>query len=200
MKTAKKALLLALCAVLLVVATVMGTLAYLKSTTQVVTNTMTAGKVVITSLDESKVDLYGAPIEGAARVTENEYKLIPGHKYVKDPVLVIEGGSEDAFVYVEVINEIADIEAAGDNTIANQMATFGWTALPGVDNVYYKNYTAQETELHYSIFECFVVADGADVAANIGDTIQVKGYAIQKDGFGADAVAAWNAAAFDRIA
>ena len=199
MKKFAKVALVALCAVALVVCSILGTLAYLKAESNVATNTFTVGKVAI-SLDEAKVDLYGAPIEGAARVTENEYKLIPGHKYVKDPVLVIEGGSEDAFVYVEVINEIADIEAAGDNTIANQMATFGWTALPGVDNVYYKNYTAQETELHYSIFECFVVADGADVAANIGDTIQVKGYAIQKDGFGADAVAAWNAAAFDRIA
>jgi|GEM_PF-2659255 len=169
---------------------------YVDDDYRIVKNTMTAGKVDITSLDETKVDVYGAPVDGAARVTENEYKLIPGHKYTKDPVLVIAGGSEDSFVYVEVINEIAAIEAGGDSAIAAQMASFGWTELPGVANVYYKNYTAQETELHYNIFECFEVADGADVAEYVDKTIQVKGYAVQADGF-ADAKAAWDYAAFD---
>ena len=54
MKTRSKALVLTLCAVLLVVATVMGTMAYLTST-DTVTNTFTVGKVAIT-LDEAKVN------------------------------------------------------------------------------------------------------------------------------------------------
>ena len=47
MKKAKKVLLLALCAVLLVGATIAGTVAYLTSTTTEVKNTFTAGKVQI---------------------------------------------------------------------------------------------------------------------------------------------------------
>ena len=55
MKTKRKALLLSLCAVLLVVASVMGTMAYLTSTSATVTNTFTVGNVGIT-LDEAPVN------------------------------------------------------------------------------------------------------------------------------------------------
>ena len=85
MKTTKKALLLALCAVLLVVSTVFATLAYLTSTTKVVTNTFTVGDIVIT-LDETDVDVYGKK-DGETRVLKNDYKLIPGHNYTKDPTI-----------------------------------------------------------------------------------------------------------------
>ena len=74
----KKSIALVMMAVLLVAASVMGTLAYLTST-DTVKNTFTVGKVAIT-LDEADVDVYGAPIENAARVRANEYKLIPGHE------------------------------------------------------------------------------------------------------------------------
>ena len=57
MKTARKAILLVLCVILLVVASVMGTLAYLTDT-EAVTNTFTVGKVGIT-LDETDVDETG---------------------------------------------------------------------------------------------------------------------------------------------
>ena len=52
MKTKSKALLLTLCAVLLVAASVMGTMAYLTSTDKV-ENTFTVGNVKIT-LDEAR--------------------------------------------------------------------------------------------------------------------------------------------------
>lgn len=57
MKTKSKALLLTLCAVLLVAASVMGTMAYLTSTDKV-ENTFTVGNVKIT-LDEAKVNTDG---------------------------------------------------------------------------------------------------------------------------------------------
>ena len=49
MKKTKKALLLSLCAVMLVTASVLGTMAYLTSTDEVV-NTFTVGNVAIPSL------------------------------------------------------------------------------------------------------------------------------------------------------
>ena len=75
MKTKSKALLLTLCAVLLVAASVLGTMAYLTSSAEV-KNTFTIGKVEI-KLDEAKVTADGIPVEGAARVTANSYKLMP---------------------------------------------------------------------------------------------------------------------------
>ena len=91
MKTKSKALLLTLCAVLLVAASVMGTMAYLTSTDKV-ENTFTVGKVAI-KLDEAKANNDGSLVEGAARVKANEYKLLPGHTYNKDPMVTVLSGS-----------------------------------------------------------------------------------------------------------
>lgn len=84
MKKTKKALLLSLCAVMLVTASVLGTMAYLTSTDEVV-NTFTVGNVAIT-LDETDVD-NSTPGEND-RDQANEYKLMPGKEYVKDPILM----------------------------------------------------------------------------------------------------------------
>ena len=100
MKTKSKALLLTLCAVLLVAASVLGTMAYLTST-DTVTNTFTVGKVEI-KLDEAKVTADGIPVEGAARVTANSYKLMPGTTYTKDPTVTVKAGSEESYVRMKV--------------------------------------------------------------------------------------------------
>lgn len=85
-----------ICALLLVTVSVLGTLAYLTSQQEVV-NTFTVGKVDI-SLDEADVNPDGTVIQGADRVKENEYHLIPGQTYVKDPTVTVKADSEDAYV------------------------------------------------------------------------------------------------------
>ena len=109
-KKAKKVVALLLCAVLLVVGSVTGTMAYLTSKATV-TNTFTVGKVAIT-LDEAKVNAYGEPVDAsdnvviladAPRVAANEYKLVPGHTYVKDPVIHVAAGSEACYLFVKII-------------------------------------------------------------------------------------------------
>ena len=115
MKTRSKALLLTLCAVLLVTASMLGTMAYLTSTDEV-KNTFTVGSVAIT-LDETDVD---NSTTGADRDRANSYKLLPGHEYKKDPTIHVDANSEDCFLFVKVENEIADIEKAGTE-VAEQM-------------------------------------------------------------------------------
>ena len=100
MKTRSKALLLTLCAVVLVVATVFGTMAYLTSTDEV-KNTFTVGKVAI-KLDEAKVDENGVAVTPAERVKANTYKLMPGHTYTKDPTVTVLSGSENSYVRMKV--------------------------------------------------------------------------------------------------
>ena len=95
MKTKSKALLLTLCAVLLVAASVLGTMAYLTSTAKV-ENTFTIGKVEIT-LDETDVTNPNGP-----RVTANSYKLMPGTTYTKDPTVTVKAGSEESYVRMKV--------------------------------------------------------------------------------------------------
>ncbi len=193
MKTKSKALLMTLCAVLLVAASVLGTMAYLTSTDSV-KNTFTIGTIGIT-LDEAKVNADGTPVTGAARVKENEYKLMPGHTYTKDPTVHVAAGSENSWIFVKVVNEIANIEA--DTKIAAQIATNGWTALNGVANVYYKVYDGSEKD--FVVFENFKIADTVNATTlenYAGKTINITAYAVQKDGF-ADAKAAWDAAKFN---
>ena len=199
MKTKSKALLLTLCAVLLVTASMLGTMAFLTSTDEV-KNTFTVGQVKIT-LDEAKVDENGKPVEGVARVAENSYKLLPGHTYTKDPTIHVDAVSEDSWIFVKVENGIAAFEAAtsteenGYKSISDQITANGWTALNGVANVYYKPYTKSDTGSDLIVFSNFKIADTAnDVQgwATLNATVNITAYAVQKDGF-ATAEAAWAA-------
>lgn len=104
-KTKTKALLMSLCAVLLVAASVLGTMAYLTDSKDV-KNTFTVGNVAI-KLDEAKVDENGTQVvdkdgNPVARVTENEYKLLPGHTYVKDPTVTVLAPSVESYVRMKV--------------------------------------------------------------------------------------------------
>ena len=199
MKKMYKAMLLVLCAVLLVAASVMGTLAYLKSETKTITNVMTVGKVEIT-LSESVVDIYGKKTSGEivatatqAPVKTNQYKLIPNGEYVKDPKVTVQPGSEASYLFVKVVNEIKGIEDTS-NTIESQILAKGWTLLAG--DIYYKQVDAtQDVEVEYPVFTEFKVsatATATELAAYEGNTITITAYAVQKEGF-ASAEAAWNA-------
>lgn len=188
MKTGKKALLLALCAVLLVAASVLGTMAYLTSSDSV-KNTFTVGNVAIT-LDEAKVGTDGKALSGdqAVRVDENSYKLMPGHVYDKDPIIHVDNTSEDCYLFIKVEDGISEIEDA--KTVATQLSENGWVAVAGHAGVYVYGTEATPT----------VVTKGTDV--NTFKTITVKGditntqlasyatkeivvtaYAVQVDGF-----------------
>ena len=126
MKTKTKALALVLSAVLLVVTTVFTTMAYLTSTTKTVQNTFTVGKVAIT-LDEAKVDEYGVEIEGAERVLKNEYKLIPGHTYVKDPTVTVAADSEESYIRMIVtISDFEDVQSVLGSDFLPQNFVNGW--------------------------------------------------------------------------
>ena len=214
-----KAILLALCAVLLVAASVMGTLAYLTSS-DTVTNTFTVGNVKIT-LDEKDVD-NSTP--GAERDKANSYKLLPGHEYEKDPVIHVAAGSSDCYLFVKVKNEISDIE--GNPTVAKQMADNGWVKVFDSNLVYvYADEngnpkvvsTTSTTGADVDVFKTFTIADDVndeetlpvepghtDPSRNVRQLslyndkqIIVTAYAVQADGFaGKTAAQIWGDAGF----
>lgn len=126
MNKLKKTLVLVCCAALLVCISVGATVAYLTSQTQVVNNTFSVGDVVI-DLDEAKVDLYGKEVEGAARVKANQYKLLPGHTYIKDPTVHVEPESEESYIRMFVtITDMTDVKAVlGANFLPEYFVT-GW--------------------------------------------------------------------------
>ena len=219
----KKTIALLLVLMLVFGVTCGGTIAYLTSTTGPVTNTFTVGKVAIT-LDEAKVDVYGekgfkalkdaegnyvdesgakvdnpvykaVAIAAADRVTANEYKLIPGHTYAKDPTIHVQPGSEKCYVFVKVEDQISAIEDA--ITIDDQIKAKNWTPLDGVSGVYYKIQDAvandAEKAVDLVVFENFKIKTDADVSTYTGKNITITGYAVQFDGFDNDIAGAWAA-------
>lgn len=211
MKTRSKALLLTLCAVLLVAATIFGTMAYLTST-DTVTNTFTVGKVNI-KLDEAKANSDGTLVEGAERVKANSYKLLPGHTYNKDPMVTVLGGSESSYVKMTVTFSKADeLDAIFAPDGADMLKIFnGYDAANWIAKGNTKDATANTRTYEFWYKEA-VAAPTANVALDAlfdsitvpGEitneqlatiermTITVNAYAIQADGF-ADAAAAWEA-------
>ena len=124
-----KPLLTLCCALLLVAAGVFGTLAYLTGT-DTLNHPFTAGNVKIT-LDEAKVNTDGTPVVGADRVKTNEYHLLPGHTYTKDPAVTVKTGSDASYVRMKVtFNNATEIIAlCTDPEFADDGPT-------GVENAY----------------------------------------------------------------
>jgi predicted ribosomally synthesized peptide with SipW-like signal peptide len=189
MKKMYKAMLLVLCAALLVAGSVMGTLAYLKDT-KAVTNTFTVGKVEIT-LDEAKTNEYGVTLTGtdAARVPGNEYKLIPGHTYDKDPKITVSATSEDCWVFAKLENGL------GANANFN-IDTSKWTDLGNGVYAYNTKLSAGiDTTNSATLFTQFTFASTADPETYKNASIVITGYAVQADGF-TTAQEAWAASGF----
>ena len=192
-KSKMKRVLLTVCGLLAVAAISVGaTIAYLTDSA-VANNTFTVGHVNIT-LDEQDTD----DSSGGKRDHKNEYHLIPGETYVKDPTIHVTEDSEDCWLFAKVENGIAKIEAQTEQTedgyknIADQITANGWTLLEGVDNVYYKSH-AKADDPDVAIFESFKISGnvkGKDLSDYKNENITITGYAVQKAGFDT-ATAAW---------
>ena len=211
MKTKSKALLLTLCAVLLVAASVLGTMAFLTSNDEVV-NTFTVGSVAI-ELDEATANPDGSLVEGAARVKVNSYKLLPGHTYNKDPMVTVLKGSEDSYIKMTVtfskareLDAIFDPNGATLTSIFNSYDSTNWIYKGNTEN---DNMNTRTYEFWYketvgaptadvaldALFDSITVPGSItneQLATIEGMTITVNAYAIQADGF-ANAEAAWDA-------
>ena len=126
----KKTIALLLVLVMIFGISVGGTIAYLTDK-ETVTNTFTVGNVKI-KLDEAKVDETGTKIDNNGdkviddkdRVTSNDYKLLPGMSYTKDPAVTVLEGSEESYIRMIVtVTDCKDVDAAIDevNTIRQKV-------------------------------------------------------------------------------
>ena len=206
----KKSIALVMMAVLLVAASVMGTLAYLTSHDEVV-NTFTVGKVAI-KLDEAKANIDGSLVADAARVKANNYKLLPGHTYNKDPMVTVLAGSEPSYIKMTVtFSKANELDAIFDPTGADLTSIFkGYDSANWINKGNTKDATANTRTYEFWYKEPVGAPDG-DVALDAlfdsitvpgkitqeqlatieGMTITVNAYAIQADG-STDAADAWS--------
>lgn len=205
----KKKILVPVLCILMMLIGGFATWAYLTSQAEVV-NTFTAGNVEIT-MDETDVDINGEK-DGETRVIKNNYHLLPGHGYIKDPIIHVTELSDDCWLFVSVKNEITDIECnnPGYVNIESQMAANGWVKMNGImkdgGQVYYHAVVAKNaSDKDIKVFQNFKIdgenavnksenlAPGTfDIAKYDKKTIVVKAYAVQADGF-TTPEAAWDA-------
>lgn len=210
MKKKTKIVGLLMAAILLVVASILGTMAYLTAEDSV-TNTFTVGNVAI-KLDEAETNEQGV-IQGDERVKGNKYHLIPGHTYSKDPMVTVLKGSEESYIRLQVsITNAKELDKIFDpgaimtdlfagyepatwlykgNTVSNNTRTYEF--------YFHEKVTAPlDSDLALKpIFKSLTVPSAItnEQLAMLKDMkITVVAHAIQADGFG-DATTAW--AAFD---
>lgn len=157
-----------------------GTLAWLVDKSDAVVNTFTYGDI--------NIDL--------SETTGNEYKMIPGNDITKDPKVTVEANSEACWLFVKVEKSDNYADYLADYTIAD-----GWTALDGVDGVYYREVNADTAKdgTSYQVLkgDTVTVLDSvkkSDMEAIKNGTVDeptltFTAYAVQKDGFDTAALA-----------
>lgn len=180
MKARSKALLLALCAVLLVAVSVLGTMAYLTSKTQVITNTFTVGDINI-ELTETKPE-------------SKQAKIIPGVDIEKDPKVTVKKDSEACWLFVEVKEEGTFVANEVTYSIAD-----GWTKGNGTNiptDVYYREVDAVTADTDFyvlagntdhpngvvTVSDTLTKADVNNITAENQPKLTFTAYAVQKEG------------------
>ena len=157
------------------------TVAWLTDTTPTITNTFTSSDINI-ELTET---------------TGNSYKMVPGATITKDPVATVKANSEACWLFVK-LEKSANFGDFMDYEIAE-----GWTALSGVTGVYYRAVSASASDQSYGVLkDNTVTVKNTVTKANMNaltsetyPTLKVTAYAVQQEGFAADKIAdAWTQA------
>lgn len=206
-----KLFVLTVCALALAVVSVIGTMAYLTDSAEVV-NTFTVGNVHL-RLDEAEIDENGNDT-GKRTEEGNQYHLIPGKTYIKDPTVTVIKGSEEAYVRMIVtINCYDELTAIFGDPFLPQYFVEGWddtkwltTSVIAEDEE--KNTATYEFRYFETVkpgkdndltldalFDAIVVPsslNGDQLASIANLKITVEAHAIQASGF-ADADEAWGA-------
>lgn len=162
-------LAMTIAACLLVFGIVGGSLAWLMTETDPVVNVFTYGDINITLVE----------------TTPERCKMTPGKEIEKDPTLTVLADSEDCWLFVK-IEESTD-KALGDYieyTVAD-----GWTALDGVDGVYYRTVDSSDTDTAFSILKDDRVKVKDSVTKAMFEVLDdsnyprmtFTGYAVQRD-------------------
>lgn len=164
----KKHLFLILAAVLVLSATIGGTMAWLSDETEAVQNVFTVGNIDITLAESENLN----------------FKMVPGSTIDKDPKVTVKGGSEACWLFVK-IDETANL----DNFISYTVAA-GWTALSGQNNVYYRTVDFSASEQVYNVLKddnvivledvTKTMMDGLNVPDATQPTLTFTAYAVQQ--------------------
>lgn len=142
-------------------ASVGGTLAWLTASTDSVTNTFTAGDINIT-LQEHDYEPSTNTLDTTADtvIANADYKVVPGVAMPKDPYVTVKANSEACwlFVKVEEKNWNTGLTYSFDDVITGTSDYNGanhvqWTKLDSVNGVYYITVDATTADVNYNILK-----------------------------------------------
>ena len=176
----KKSFVMVLALVLVFAVAVGGVVAWLTATTGSVTNTFTVGDINITLTEEAGKD------------ANYQFKMVPGNTITKDPKVTVVGGSEACWLFVKVE------KTANFDTFMTYAMADGWTELPGVSGVYYREVAANANNQDFNVLKDNQVTVKGEVTKTQLEavktinqpTLTFTAYAVQKDNI-ADAATAW---------
>jgi|GEM_PF-483257 len=145
-----KAFVLILALVLLIGCVAGGTVAYLMTKSDTVTNTFVAGNIGTLKLTETPAD---------------SFIVVPGHNIAKDPTVTFSGNNVDAYVFLKVdaagwtyakvgdahVYYMGDAYGVVGGKRVEAVIDSGWTYLG--DNVFYRTVTANSTGNTFAVIE-----------------------------------------------
>lgn len=189
-----KIVVLLLAVVLLIGCATGGTLAWLIAKTDSIVNTFSAANINITLTETPNTD-------------SKDWigKMVPGTTISKDPKVTVAANSEACwlFVKVEAENGVDLVKAKDTDSYVTYAMAEGWTEVPGITNVYYREVDAATAKagVTYKVISGnqvsipdTVTKDMLDkVILNNAPSLTFTAYAVQKEGF-ANASAAWTEA------
>ena len=200
-KLRNRRIALTVCLMLVVmVASIGGTVAWLTAQTAPVVNTFTYGDINI-DLYEHNYDASTNSLGTTEVKNVEDYKIIPGVNLPKDPTVKVTKGSEKCWLFVKVEKTGTFVEGKVTYDIAD-----GWTQLTGegiTGTVYYRQVGADAAnDQTFGVLKQ-TTANGKTYAITVSDqltkaevngqgnvTLKFTAYAIQQEGFDT-AEAAW---------
>lgn len=159
-----------------------GTLAYLTSTSDVVTNTFTVGDINI----DLKEHEYKDGVLTETEVTKNEYtRILPGQTLPKDPFVTVKADSEDCWLYVVVANGMNNVVKGAATLDINE----NWELIEGDDVLGFYRYKlavdSASTDQIFKVFDNMTInADltNAEMADINEQAIVINAFAHQVEG------------------
>lgn len=179
------------------------TVAWLTDSTDAVVNTFTAGDINITLQEHSYNPQSNTLNMTSAVVTQNSnYKIVPGLNLPKDPYITVKANSEACWLFVEITqsaNWLPEMTWDVDNTVQYGAET-AWAKVDGEDNVYYIKVNATNVDTSFNVLkDKQIVVDGAGLtkaeldALTASPTLTFRAYACQQEQV-TTLAAAWEAA------
>lgn len=116
-----------------------GTIAWLTSKSETVTNTFTYGDINISiSETDTKDD---------DKLNTNTYEMIPGNKITKDPLITVKENSENCYLFVKLDKTTNFDEFMEFQVLEN------WILLEGTDNVYYQEVSQSDAKQEFYVLK-----------------------------------------------